>query len=430
MKVLMLSTDNKILEEGSEANLRMREYAGLFEGLYIVVANSGNPHLNPPPDYRGRKIEEGKPFIYSTNSGNKLRALWGAYKIGKKILSDDNVRLPRPRGLGLAMTEGDGGRKDWVITSQDAFELGLVGYLLKKKFGVPLQLQIHTDFLSPYFWHESLKNKIRVLLAKWLLPKADGVRVVSERIKKSLESSLRGFTKQSREVSLEIAAPACRQAGRSRTPPRNDGIVVLPIFVDMEKIKGAPVKTDLHKKYPQFDSIILMASRLSSEKNIGFAIEAMSEVAKRHPKAGLVIVGEGPETENQKSNIKYKKLEESIEMEPWTEDLASYCKTADLFLLTSNYEGYGRTIVEAMAAGLPVIMTDVGVAGDLVKDGQNGYVIDVGDKRGLAERVSKVIEDKALREEFSKNNLEAVKSLPNKEAYLREYKESISKIIV
>ncbi len=405
----MLSTDNKILEEGSEANLRMKEYAGLFEELYIIVVSLKNPHLNPPPDYRGRKTEEGKLFIYSTNSWNKLSALWGAYKIGKRILGDNNVRLPRPEY---------GARNDnasWVITAQDPFELGLIGYLLKRKFTVPLQLQVHVDFLSPYFWHESLKNKIRVFLAKRLLPWADGIRVVSERIKKSIESSLRGGVCDDAAISRDCFAR-----------PRNDKIIVLSIFVDTEKIKNASVKFDLHKKYPQFDFILLMASRLSPEKNIGMAIEAMPVVIKKYPKAGLVIVGAGSDMETLRLRSGNNP---NIIFEPWTEDLASYYKTSDLFLLTSLYEGYARTVIEAMAAGLPVIMTDVGLAGDLVKDGQNGYVLNAGDKRGLVERILKLIENKPLREEFSKNNLEAVGRLPSKEEYLKQFRESVFKLL-
>ena len=391
----MLSTDNKILEEGTPARARMAEYAAMFRELHVVVLSRRNSRY-PIPNIQ----KENQLFIYSTNSKNKISALWDAYKIGKKIFNDNNVRLPRSRKLGLAMTEQErvGG---WVITSQDPFELGLIGYLLKKKFGVPLQLQTHTDFMSPYFWHESLKNQIRVMLAKWLLPKVDGIRVVSERIRRSLTSDVRR--------------------------PTSD-IQILPIFVDAEKIRNASIKTDLHKKYPQFDFIILMASRLSAEKNIGLAIGAMADVLKNHPRAGLVVVGEGPEMKYQISNIKYQKLESNIMFEPWTEDLASYYKTADLFLLTSLYEGYGRTVVEAMASGAPILMTDVGVAGDLVKDGRNGFVVSQYDKRGLMERIIKLIEDKRLRDEFGKNNSEAVKSLPNKAVYLQRYKAALEKI--
>jgi glycosyltransferase involved in cell wall biosynthesis len=221
-----------------------------------------------------------------------------------------------------------------VITAQDPFEIGFIGWRIAKKLGVKLNLQIHTDFLSPYFTKNSFLNWIRVKIAKFLLPKADSIRVVSERIETSLLTT---------HCSL---------------PP----IHVLPIYVDTDKLKNAPINADLHKKYPQFEKIILMASRLTKEKNISLAIESMKEVSKQNPKVGLIIVGSGPEFENLKMLTAHCSLLTTVLFEPWTNDLASYYKTADIFLNTSWYEGYGMTLVEAAACGTPIISTDVGVA--------------------------------------------------------------------
>ncbi|MBI1755190.1 glycosyltransferase family 4 protein, partial [Candidatus Azambacteria bacterium] len=187
-------------------------------------------------------------------------------------------------------------------------------------------------------------------------------------------------------------------------------IDVLPIFVDVEKIGSAPVKTDLRKKYPQFDFIALMASRFSREKNIPLAIEAFTEVVKKHPRAGLVIVGDGPEESNYETG-------QNIVVEKWTDDLLSYYKTADVFLLASDYEGYGRTAVEALAAGLPVVMTDAGIAGEVVKDGENGLVTPVGDARAFADAILRIREKRVTlkaRMPFSFS----------KEDYLKRYKDS------
>jgi len=285
----------------------------------------------------------------------------------------------------------------WLISSQDPFECGMAGWFLKKKFDIFLQLQIHTDFLSPYFWRDSLLNKIRVLLAKFLIPRANCFRVVSGRIKKSLLSTFHILPSK---------------------------IFVLPIFVDIEKIKKTAIKTDLHKKYPQFDFIILMASRLTAEKNIGLAIEAMKRVAKIHPKTGLIIVGEGSKEKNLKSQISNLKINENIIIENWTDDPISYYKTANLFLLTSDYEGYGRTVVEAMASGCPIIMTDVGLAGEVLIDKKDGLVVSVGDKKKLAEVILKLIENLELRAELVRNSQKTMNFWPTKEEYLEAYRTS------
>ncbi|GEM_PF-188678 len=381
IKVLMLSTDQKILEKGSAAQKRMLEYGELFKELHIVVFTT-----QPTTDNLQLTTNT---WVYPTNTKWKPLYFRDAYKIGKDILS------------GSHDSDKSSGNSDYAITTQDPFETGLIGWLLKAKFGLPLQLQIHTDIFSPYFRQESLKNRIRVLLARFLLPRADGIRVVSERIKQSLIS--------------RVSYPASH-------------ISVLPISVDVKKIRNKKVKTDLRQKYPDRDFIILMASRLTKEKNIGLAIDAMKELlsAKRLTLTPLLlIVGDGPERSNLESRIKNYELWDSVKIENWTDDLASYYKTADIFLLTSNYEGYGRTAIEAMAAGLPVIMTDVGLAGELLVDDLDGAVVPVGDKKALAESISRLANNKEVTEGFIKESEKLINSLPEKSEYLASYKESL-----
>ncbi len=291
----------------------------------------------------------------------------------------------------------------WLITSQDPFEAGLAAWMLKKIYKIPLQIQIHTDFLSPYFWKESLINKLRVLLAKFLIPRADGIRVVSERIRASLVAS------------------ACLPVGRANSLAP---ITVLPIFIDVKAIKNAPISIDLHKKYSQFDFIILIASRLTKEKNIGLAIEAMSELVKKYPKLGLVVVGSGPEHKALQKLI-VKGQSSNVVIEPFVsqDTLFSYYKTADLFLLASNYEGYGRTAIEAMAVGLPVFMTDVGLAGETLVNEENGVVVPVGDREAIVDSISSLITDKSKKDKLSTNALKTVEKLITKDQCLELYKQ-------
>ena len=108
MKVLMLSTDNKILEDGSEANMRMREYAALFEELHVVVVSRHNSQYPIPNIQKGNQL-----FIYSTNSKNKISALWDAYKISKSVIGNWKLEIG-----------------NCAVSTQDPFELGLFGYLL------------------------------------------------------------------------------------------------------------------------------------------------------------------------------------------------------------------------------------------------------------------------------------------------------------
>jgi glycosyltransferase involved in cell wall biosynthesis len=339
----------------------MIDYAGLTKELHIIIFSrqTGKPAIKAADNL----------WVYPTNSCCRWRYIGDTINQGKDILKRE-------------------GR--WLITAQDPFETGLAGYCLAKKNKLPLQLQLHTDFLNPFFREESFLNKVRVYLAKYLLPKANHIRVVSERIKKSL-------------LKLGLSEKI---------------MDILPIFVDTEKIKAAPIKNNLHQKYPQFSFIILMASRLTKEKNIKSAIEMMAELIKRAAGVGLIIVGEGPEKNSLELQIKKLGLTDKIIFEPWNEDLVSYYKTANLFLLTSNYEGYGLVAAEALVAGCPVVMTDVGCAGELIKNTQKSLIVPIGDKQKLAGAILKIIKEK---DNFSEEIFKKIK-WPNKKEYLEFYR--------
>ncbi|MFH0852569.1 MAG: glycosyltransferase family 4 protein [bacterium] len=366
MNILVINLDKAIFSPGSKSLERLKEYSQLVDKIFVIVwtRNKEEPI-----------VFENKLFIYPTNSASRLSYYFDTFKISRKILKEHKIDL---------------------IFTQDPFETGLAGWFIARKNRTRLQLQVHTDFLSPYFWRESLANKLRVRLGKFLIRRADGFRVVSERIKMSL-------------IALGVV---------------EEKIFVLPIFVDVGKIQASLPGASLKEKYPQFDFLILMASRLSREKNIGLAIEAMLDIIKKYPKAGLIVVGSGDEEESLKSKVRNLKLADSVVFEPRADDLASYYKSADLFLLASNYEGWGMSVPEAMAAGCPVLMTDVGCAGEVVVNNENGLVVPVNDRAAVCETIERIISEPALIQKFKESGLKIKDFLMTKEEYFAKYKNS------
>jgi len=373
MKLLVIGSDRNLFKKDSDIWNRYLDYGKLFKEIHIIVFS--HRKLSNKDIKIGDNV-----FVYSTDHIFKSFYLWNIYKISKKIL----------KSVPLSVDS-----HSWVVSSQDPFESGLAAWMIKKIYKISLQIQIHTDLFSPYFAKESFMNKLRVLLAKFLLVRADGIRVVSERIKNSLITS--GYS--------------------------SNNIAVLPIFVDTEAIKSAPIKIDLHKKYSQFNFIILMASRLTKEKNIGLAIEAMAGLAEKYRKIGLVVTGDGPELGSLQAKAKELKVAENVVFVGWTDDLPSLYKTSDLFLLTSNYEGYGRTIIEAMVAGLPVVTTDVGLAGEVLKNKESGIVILVGDKKALMAAIENSILNKEELSHIGRNAVGVTENLMIKEQYLELYRK-------
>jgi glycosyltransferase involved in cell wall biosynthesis len=271
-----------------------------------------------------------------------------------------------------------------LITTQDPSETGIVGLMLSRYLKVKLHVQVHTDFLSPYFVKEGLLNFLRVKTAGYVLPKADAIRVVSSRIKKSLKK-------------YEL-----------KTEP-----VVLPILVELRSSK---TELNLHAKYPGLKFILLTVSRLEKEKNISLAIEVAKALGQDF---GLVIVGDG----NLKKKLEKQAKGYNIFFEGWQNDLVPYYKTADCYLNTSNYEGYGLSLVEAVSNGLPVVSTDVGVSGDILVHKANSLICPVGDRKCLIESVASL--NKELLSKFRDSNKKISKELSiGWYDYLEKYRKS------
>lgn len=371
MKVLSIGTDRKLFDEGSAVLERSLSYSSKMEELHIIVFTK-----------RGfEKKTIGNLHIYPTNSISRLFYVFDAYSVGKNII---------------------GNYRDIVISSQDPFETGLVAYFLKKKFSLPLQLQVHTDFLSPLF-KNSFLNLVRVIIANFLIPKADGLRVVSEDISVSIKNKFNKI---------------------------KSSIDILPIYVDFENISKEKVTNDLQKQFPQFKFIILMASRLTSEKRLDIALQSFKKVLENFKDAGLVIAGSGHEKGHLLAIVRQIGIEKNVVFVGWQESLVSYYKTADMFLLTSDYEGYGMTLIEAAACCCPIVTTRVGIAkSTLFKNDENALVCPVGDIECLTKSINDLASNNWKRELFKRNMQDSIRhKLISKEEYVNQYVALLEKL--
>ncbi len=369
MKILSIGSDRNLFMEKSNVRQRILEYGALARELHIVV------FARKDLGFEVQQISD-NVWIYPTNSRNRWFFVHDAIRIGKRVAKKMGEQ-----------------KEDAVVTAQDPFEAGFVGWRIASAFSLPLQIQVHTDLFSPFFTQGSLLNTFRVRLAKFLLPKATCVRVVSERIKTSL---------------VEVVPTLQRKP------------VVLPIFVDVtDESSGSE---DAGRMYPQFDMVVLMVGRLEKEKNIPLAFSVMVEVIQKNPKVGLVILGEGHERKNLEELAEDLGISENIIFAGAVKNTIPYYKSADIFLHTSNYEGYGMALMEAATAKCPIVTTDVGIAGALLKDGEGALVCPVGDKQCLQESIKRLLEDKELGSTLSKGAQNVVaEKIKNKEEYLKEY---------
>lgn len=296
MRVLVLSTDWNAFNETSAVAKRLRMQARTVERMDVIV-----PH---------------GPLQLVQISGNaSVRGFGLGRVLGSLRTLAAGWRLQRPD----------------VVSAQDPFLTGLIAWIISWMRGSKLHLQVHTDLFDLGFGGLSLGNRLKVLLARFLLSRADSVRVVSKRIADSLAA--RG-----------IKAP----------------VTVLPVFIDLENLQKAE-PLDRRARYPHFKKLVLVVARLEKEKNVAASIRAFAEIAKTDSTAGLVIIGSGSQRVPLENLVKELGIEKKVVFEG-AQDPFPFYKAADLFLLTSSYEGFGVVLVEALAAECPAVSYDVGIA--------------------------------------------------------------------
>src|SRR3989338_8436278 len=314
MKVLQIGSDRTIFDSSSASAARMRAYGKRFGELEMIIFSLRKHTV------REARLSE-HTHVYATNSFFRFLYVWDAVWLA--------FTFPKPDGVSV----------------QDPFETGITGWIVARLRGAALHVQVHTDFLSPEFFRLSFLNRLRVLIAGFVLRRASRVRVVSERIRDSLKT----INSKSRRFGRDPDF-----ASGLKTEPS-----VLPIFVDVEKYRNTQLSPALAAREHLFRTKLLVVSRLEPEKNVWLAIHAFAKAALE--KSCLIIVGEGSEKEALHKMARDRGVAKWVFFEGQT-DPAQYYKLADLLLAPSRYEGYGMAIVEALASGTPVLATDVGVA--------------------------------------------------------------------
>lgn len=172
------------------------------------------------------------------------------------------------------------------------------------------------------------------------------------------------------------------------------------------EVIGNPVITKkyYHKNIYNKNGIVLITvGRLSKEKNQIMMIHVLAEVVKEYHNIRLIIVGDGKERgylEQEAANLGVKK---NIEFVGKVVDVENYLCNADIFLLSSLYEGVPLSILEAMAAGLPIVSTNVGGIKDIVTD--NGVLVPPNDVNKMKEAIIELIQKPEFRQELGKRSL-------------------------
>ena len=356
VRVLMLSKDPTLLsvENGSGDGLaRHVDYAHLLaakrpgSSIRIVtfsLKNATAPYTEPTLQ------------IFGTNSIYRAMFVPDVVKILPRVFSD--------------------GWRPTVITTQEPYEEGQLGFWLSRYFEARFVPQLHFDLTSEHWSEESRLNPIRRTIGIRTLRRSDAIRVVSE--------------EQKLKLVQKIGIPAHR-------------LRVVPVSVSFEptKLDRDTCKANLSPRLIG-RKVVLFVGRLVAQKNMALWIDVAKAVFARDPDTRFLIAGDGPQAAEIESRSRACGLDEAfvfLGCVPYKQ-LPEVYAAAELFLLTSHYEGFGRVLVEAQLAGLPVVATEVTGPGDIVTDGETGYLCPLGDERALSDAVLSLLADDEKRTRF------------------------------
>ncbi|WP_256405745.1 glycosyltransferase family 4 protein [Haloplanus ruber] len=178
-----------------------------------------------------------------------------------------------------------------------------------------------------------------------------------------------------------------------------DRLVTIPPGIDTERFR--PVEERHSAVDPDRESILVL-SRLDPRKGIDTAIRGFAELDR--PDAELLIAGTGRLEASLKELAEELGVREDVRFLGFVpdEELPSLYSSVDLFVLPSEYEGFGIVFIEAMACGTPVIGTDVGGIPTAVNEGETGYLVSRGRIEDLADRMAALLIDPGQYERMSR----------------------------
>lgn len=159
---------------------------------------------------------------------------------------------------------------------------------------------------------------------------------------------------------------------------------------------------------PASGKVIGCIANLRQVKNIKMLVDAAPAVLEKSPGAVFWIVGEGPERTPLENRIKSLGLENNVFLIGPRNDINALLKRMDIVALTSIAEGSSNAILEAMGAGKPVVVTNVGGLPEAIINNQTGYIVDVNDTAALAEKISRLLTDDNLSREMGEQAKERV----------------------
>jgi glycosyltransferase involved in cell wall biosynthesis len=231
----------------------------------------------------------------------------------------------------------------------------------------PVYVTVHNHLSQEARHGKNLKRKLVPYLLRWIYPLATQVVCVSEGVAEDL-------------VNLGVKRQQVR-------------VIYNPIVTpELEEKLAESLE---HPWFlPSEPPVILGVGRLNQQKDFPTLLRAFALLRQQQP-ARLLILGEGEMRKSMETLIRELHLEDQVELAGFVQNPFAYMKRARVLVLSSAWEGFGNVLVEALAAGIPVVSTDCPSGPrEILQGGKYGHLVAIADPVAMARAISQTLEEK------------------------------------
>lgn len=217
-----------------------------------------------------------------------------------------------------------------------------------------------------------------------------------------------------KSADVFIAISAEIRDNLSRRVASKSEIATIPNGVDTEKFKPVTYdrKKDLRQELsiPQDETVVLFVGAINRRKGVHDLLKA-ADTLSNETKARIILCGpqlEDIDFERKQKDINRTHKNVTIDYRGSVDNIEDYMRASDLFVLPSYSEGLPNVVLEAGATGLPLIGTDIGGTRDIISQGDNGYIVELGNPADLSEAMRQLIDHESIRSRMAINSREAI----------------------
>ena len=180
---------------------------------------------------------------------------------------------------------------------------------------------------------------------------------------------------------------------------------------------------------PSDHKIVTMIGRLAPQKNYPMLIHAAQKAKQKGLPLHFIIAGGGDLSESLASLTQQLQVEDIVHFIGVRNDIPELLSSSDIFLFTTNFEGFPNALLQSMAARLPVVTTDFAGADELIQNGQNGIIVPMNDADAAVDALSRYLNDPKKAKEYGEHAHSFVESSFSNERMVEETEKLYRKLL-